>query len=49
MELYRVTGDVLGIKEQQPVSFMLDRYEFKHTFLVCSLSTDTAGLVGTDS
>jgi hypothetical protein len=49
MKLYGVTGDVLDIKGQQSVSFMLDACEFKHTFLVCSLPTDTVGLVGTDS
>jgi hypothetical protein len=43
-----VTGDVLDIKGQQSVSYMLNRYEFKHTFLVCSLPTDTVGLVGTN-
>ena len=43
-----MTGDVLDIKGQQSVSYMLNRYEFKHTFLVCSLPTDTVGLVGTN-
>jgi len=49
MELYGVTGDLLDIKGRQSVSFMLDGCEFKHTFLVCSLPTDTVYLVGTDS
>jgi hypothetical protein len=48
MEPYGVTGDVLNIKGQQSVSFMLNGCEFNHTFLVCSLPTDAAGLVGTD-
>ena len=44
----KVTGDILNIKGQQSVSFMLNGCEFKHTFLVCSLPTDASGLVGTD-
>jgi len=48
MEPYRVTEDVLDSKGQQSVSFMLEGCEFKHTFLVCSFRTDTAGPVGTD-
>jgi hypothetical protein len=43
-----VTEDVLDIKEQQSVSLMLEGCEFKHTFLVCSFPTDTAGPVVTD-
>jgi hypothetical protein len=43
-----VTGEVLNIKGQQTVSFVVDGREFSHTFLVCSLSTDAAGLLGTD-
>ena len=48
MEPYGVTGEFLNIKGQQSVSFKLNGCEFKHTFLVCSLPTDAAGLVGTD-
>jgi hypothetical protein len=47
MEPYRVTGDILDIKDQQSVSFMLEGCEFKHPFLVCSFPADTAGPVGT--
>jgi hypothetical protein len=43
-----VTGDVLDIKGQQSVTFKLDGREFEHSFLVCSLPTHAAGLVGTD-
>ena len=45
---YGVTGEALHIKERQSVSFELDGSEFRHTFLVCELPTDTAGLLGTD-
>ena len=48
MEQYGMNGYVLDIKGQQPVFFMLDGCEFKHTLLVCPLPTDAAGLVGTD-
>ena len=42
-------GDVrVTTMEQQSVSFMLNGCESKHTFLVCSLPIDAAGLVGTD-
>ena len=44
---YAVTGEVLYIKGQQTVSFVVDGREFNHTFLVCSLPTDAAGLLGT--
>ena len=47
IRLYGVTGEVLDIKGQQIV-FVVDRREFNHTFLVCSLPTDAAGLLGTD-
>ena len=43
---YRVTGGVLDIKGQQSVSFVLNGREFNHTFLLCSLPTDAAGLLG---
>jgi hypothetical protein len=46
MEPYGVTGDVLWITGQQSVSFMLNGWV--QTFLVCSIRTDAAGLVGTD-
>ena len=48
MEPYGVTGEFLNIKGQQSVSFKLNGCEFKHTFLISSLPTDVAGLVGTD-
>ena len=43
-----VTGEVLDIKGQQTVSFVVDGREITHTFLVCSLPSDAAGLLGTD-
>ena len=45
---YGVTVDSPNTKGQQAVSFMLNGYEFKHTFLVRSLLTDVPALVGTD-
>ena len=42
------TGEVHNIKGQQTVSFVVDGREFSHTFLVCSLPTDGAGVLGTD-
>jgi len=41
---YGVTGGVLDIKGRQTVSFRLNGREFKHTFLVCSLPTEAAGI-----
>ena len=43
-----MTGEVLNIKGQQTVPFVVDGREFIHTFLVCSLLTDAEGLLGTD-
>ena len=45
---YGVTGEVLEIKGHQSVSFCLNGSEFRHSFLVCTLPTDAAGLLGTD-
>ena len=45
---YGVTGEVLDIKGRQTVSFRLNGREFKHTFLVCSLPTEAARIMGTD-
>jgi len=45
---YGVTGEVLNIKGQQTVSFVVDGREISHTFMVCSLPTDAAGLLGAD-
>ena len=41
-----MTGEVLDIKGRQTVSFRLNGREFKHTFLVCSLPTEAAGIMG---
>jgi hypothetical protein len=43
-----VTGKVLNIKGRQSVSFEFDECRFEHEFLVCSLPTAGAGLLGTD-
>ena len=45
---YGVTGEAFDVKGRQSASFELDRSGFRHTFLVCELPTDTAGLLGTD-
>ena len=45
---YGVTGEVLDIKGRQSVSFELDECKFEHEFLVCSLPTAVAGLLGID-
>jgi len=42
-----VAVDVLNIKGQQTVSFLVDGREL-HTFLVYSILTDAAGLLGTE-
>jgi len=43
-----VTGETLDIRGQQLVSFTLEGLQYRHPFLVCSLATDAAGLLGTD-
>ena len=45
---YGVTGEDLDTKGQHSVSFTLNGREYSHTFLICSLATDAAGLRGTD-
>jgi len=47
LEPYGVTGDVLDIRGQQSVTFLLNGSEFTHS-LVCSLPAKAAGLLGTD-
>jgi hypothetical protein len=48
MEPYGVTGDTLDIRGQQTVTFRLNGGRFTHPFLVCTLPTKAAGLLGTD-
>jgi hypothetical protein len=48
LEPYGVTGDVLEIREQHSVTLMLNGSEFTLFFLVCTLPTKAAGLLGTD-
>ena len=48
MKPYGVTGQALDVRGQQSVVFEFDGREFRHTFLVCTLPTDAAGLLGTD-
>ena len=45
---YGVTGKALDIKGRQSVSFELGGREYNHTFLVCALPTEAAGLLGRD-
>jgi hypothetical protein len=45
---FGVTGETLDVKVRPTVTFALDGKEFKHTFLVCQLPTDAAGLIGAD-
>jgi hypothetical protein len=45
---YGVTGEVLDIKGRQSVSSEFDECRFENEFLVCSLPTAAAGLLGTD-
>ena len=45
---YGVTGEVLDVKGRQSLSFELGGKEFHHSFLVCSLPTQAAGILGTD-
>ena len=45
---FRVTGESLDIKGHQSVSLRWNGFEMNHSFLVCSLPTDAAGLVGAD-
>ena len=44
---YGVTGEVLDVKERQSLSFELGGQEFHHSFVVCSLPTEAAGILGT--
>ena len=45
---YGVTGEDLDIKGLQSVTFTLNEREFTHAFLLCSLPTDAADLLGSD-
>jgi hypothetical protein len=45
---YGVTGEALDIKGRHSVTFELYGREYNHKFLVFSLPTDVAGLLGTD-
>jgi len=44
---YGVTGETLDVKGRQTVSLGLVGWKFDHTFLVCPLPTEAAGLLGT--
>jgi len=46
---FGVTGEVLDLKGQQTVSFVLGGHEFEHTFYICPLPTDTVGLIAPTS
>ena len=45
---YGVSGETLDVKSRQTVSLSLGGRKFDHTFLVCPLPTEAAGLLGTD-
>ena len=45
---YDVTGEALDVKGRQSLSFMFTVQEFHRLFLVCSLPTEAAGILGTD-
>lgn len=45
---FGVTGDELEIKGQQEVVFSVQNVNYQHRFLVCSLSTKAAGILGMD-
>lgn len=42
------TGEDLDAKGRQYVSFEIGGRKFHHAFLVCTLPTEAAGLIGTD-
>jgi hypothetical protein len=48
MKPYGVTAEILDIKRQHSVSFVLNGREFSHAFPVCSLPTEEVDLLGTD-
>jgi len=43
-----VTEEAFDVKGLEKVIFLLNRREYTHMFLVCSLPTEAAGLLGTD-
>lgn len=45
---FGVTGDVLEVKGTQVVTFHINNVKYEHGFLVCSLPTTAAGIVGMD-
>jgi hypothetical protein len=45
---YEVTREALNIRGQQHVSFVFGGRKLDHTFLVCPLTTEADGLLGTD-
>jgi hypothetical protein len=45
---FGVTGENLRIEGQQVVFFTLGGHRYEHTFVVCPLPTDIAGILGAD-
>ena len=45
---YGVTGETLDVRGKQKVALDIGGKKFDHTFLVCPLPTEAAGLLGTD-
>jgi hypothetical protein len=45
---YGVTGDALDVRGEQRVAVWINNVKYEHKFLVCSLPTTAAGLLGMD-
>jgi hypothetical protein len=43
-----VTGDALDVKGEQRVAFCINNVKYKHKYLVRSLPTKAAGILGMD-
>jgi hypothetical protein len=48
MKPHCLTAQALDIERQQSVTFEFESREFRQTFLVCTLPTNSKGLLGTD-
>jgi len=48
LKTFGVNGETLDIRGRESVTSELGGREFNHTFLVCQLPTDAAGLLGAD-
>jgi hypothetical protein len=43
-----VTGDALDVRGEQRVAFWINNVTYEHQFLMCSLPTTAAGILGMD-